>query len=253
MGIIVMLAVGFFVYQGFTLGNKKPQLRKDNHCPVEIPISHITVLIVDVTDTLNIAQKKDVDNLVDKLVSKIPRYGAFTIYTVNPDDDQQATQVFFRCNPGRGDEIDPMTGNPKKVEKLWLEGFRAPLSEALSKNLNSGTANFSPIMESIQWVAIQEFEDSDRRGISKQLVVISDFLQHTRDYSHYRTKPDFSVFENSNYFRRVRTDLTKIDVVLSFVRRNSNNSSESLKQFWKMYFNAQGTEEKKLRLEDLDG
>ena len=249
--ILVIITIIFLYYLSISQSKKHIALNPKNHCPLQVPLSHVTVLIVDATDPLNRIQKKSVNNLLNKLVAEVPRYGAFVIYAVSTDEEHRSQPVFFRCNPGRGEDIDPMFGNPQRVENLWREGFRASLNEELEKNLESGTANSSPIMESIQWATVQEFEPSDRTDIPHQLVVISDFLQHTNQYSHYRVKPDFPTFENSKYYRKVRANLIGADVILWLVRRNSKVSNALLKKFWETYFRAQGADE--VHVENLPG
>ena len=246
-GVILLILVGtaifFFFYLNFSQSKKHIELSRENNCPLHAPPSHVTVLIVDATDPLNRIQKSSVNNLLDKLVSEVPRYGAFAIYTVSTDEEHRSQLVIYRCNPGRKEDINPMFGNPERVEKKWKDQFRKSLNDEMKKSLESGTANSSPIMESIQWAVVKQFEPSERTAIPHRLVVISDFLQHTSEYSHYRIKPDFPTFENSKIYRKVRANLIGADVSLWLVRRNSKVSNALLEQFWEAYFRAQGADE----------
>ena len=247
--VVSIFALIFFFY--VSAKENYVKLNPDNHCPEVKPLKQLTVLVLDTTDSLNRAQKSSVKNVVEKLVSSTPRYGALAIYAVSPDEQRQSQSIFYRCNPGRKSEIDPKFANPAKIEQEWKEGFHLPLNDTLERNLESGGANSSPIMESIQWVAIQEFGPLADVGIPLKLVVISDFLQHTTGYSHYRVHPIFSGFENSQYYRKVKANLQDAQIELWFVRRNTGRQDSSLENFWRTYFLAQGTNS--VSIEHLEG
>ena len=241
--VAVVVAIVFIFYWQNILTDSHIALSTKDYCPRDKPPSHITVLIVDATDPLNKVQQLGVNNLLNSLVSEIPRFGALAIYAVSTDEGHRYRPVFYRCNPGRGKDIDQMLGNPKMVERQWKEGFRGPLDVELAKNLQSGSANSSPILESIQIASLQQFEKKELIDVPKKLIVISDFLHHTKNYSHYRERPDFNVFKKSEYYRSKRANLSGTEVVLWFVRRDSRVSSESLQQFWKTYIRAQEANE----------
>ena len=251
---LILVVISIFTLIGFMYVSATKNyvaLNPDNHCPEDKFLNHLTVLVMDTTDSLNRAQKSSVKNVVEKLVSSTPRYGALAIYAVSPDEQRQSQSIFYRCNPGRKNEIDPKFANPAKIEQEWKEGFHLPLNETLEKNLESGGANSSPIMESIQWVAIQEFGPLADADTPLKLVVISDFLQHTTGYSHYRVNPNFSSFENSQYYRKVKANLQDAQIELWFVRRNTGRQDSSLENFWRTYFQAQGA--KSVSIEHLVG
>ena len=215
-------------------------LNPDNFCPATTLPVEMTALVIDATDSLNRVQQSSVRNIIEKLVSNTPRHGALAIYLVSTDPEVQSEPVFFRCNPGRGDEIDPIFGNPQKVEYLWKTGFQEVLDEQLTRTLESEGANSSPIMESVLWAAIQHFDKDGYSDIPRNLVVISDFLQHTNGYSHYRSQPNFAVFERSQYYRKIQSDLEDVNVHLWQIRRNSRHQNADLEKFWEVFFRAQG-------------
>ena len=259
-GISLMIIVAVALVSGgyfyIDQKEKRPVLSKEDFCPLGEAPHHVTVLVVDASDPLNKVQKLSLNNLVDKLVKEeVPRYGAFVIYAVNTDESYRSKPVFYRCNPGYseddGNTIDKIFENPKKIKRQWREGFRVPLDKELNRNLESGSASSSPIMQSIQWAVVEQFQAPDRANVPHRLVIVSDFLQHTKEYSHYRTKPDFSIFEDSNYYRHVRTNLLGVDVSLWFIRRESSTSSESLERFWESYFRVQGSN--KVQINHLAG
>ena len=248
--VLILLVVSVFGYGGYLYYDQTRsyvEIGKDDYCPVNSPLAEISVLLIDVTDKLNEVQKTSILNIVDRLVANVPRYGAIAIYVVSPDPQKRSNPVFFRCNPGVASEIDPKFGNPDRVAQKWRDGFRMPLDSELKKNLESESADSSPIMESIQWTAVKHFDNPEQGELPKKLVVISDFLQHTDGYSHYQSRPNFSKFEDSQYFRSVRAQLKGVDVQLRVIRRNTTKQNQPLEEFWRSYFRTQGSNQVSLQ------
>src|SRR5436190_23599914 len=71
-------------------------------CPSD-PVA-VTVLLVDVTDPMNLPQRQDFINQLDKLRSSVPRYGKLVVYKVDPISDRLLTPVITRCNPGTAED-----------------------------------------------------------------------------------------------------------------------------------------------------
>ena len=236
--VIAVLAGIFYMYSSQMKSHVA--LDANTNCPTSSLPSHITALIVDTTDSLNPIQQSSLRNAIDQLVAEIPRYGALAIYVVSSDPEAQSQPIFYRCNPGRGGEIDPMFGNPERIENLWKKGFRNVLTEEIAENLANGVATSSPIMESVLWVAIQHYDKLGYDKVPRTLAIASDFMQHTDGYSHYRTDPDFSEFESSQYFRKVRSNLLNVNVRLWQIRRSTERQNSDLEEFWNAYFRAQG-------------
>src|SRR3546814_13411971 len=100
----------------------------------------------------------------------------------------------------------------------------------------------SPIMESIQSIAVSAFQGFGGDG-AKRLIIASDMLQHGADYSQYGGKLDFAQFRQSAQYRKLRADLRGIEVEVFYLRRETRKSAQGAAhvQFWRDY------------LEDLGG
>jgi hypothetical protein len=210
-------------------------------CPVDGPRA-ITVFLLDRTDPINAIQKEDLRNQIEAIVMDIPRYGKLEFYTVEPIEGRPLRPRYAMCNPGRGEEIDPTIANPRRVEEMWRSGYRVPLEEALDDIIEFGSASSSPIMESIQSVAVTEFGPGKRSDATLRLVLASDLLQHTRGYSHYRGIEDFERFRASPYYRKVRADLRGVEIELLYLQRDKQIELGARKHvtFWEDYFADQG-------------
>lgn len=235
--VIVLIAFGFFYWR--TVSSHK-QLDEVTLCPAE-PAS-LTVLLVDVTDPMSLPQRQDFLNQLDRLSAAIPRYGKLIVTKVDPVSDRLLVPVITRCNPGTAADESEVSGNPQRIEKLHREQYEAPLKEAFEKVLSASGATRSPILESIQSVALTELQRSSFVNFPKKLIVASDLLQHTDGISFYGSLPESVSFINSPAFSRVRTDLRGIDVELWVLQRGdaSRTQPRALPDLWDQIISKQG-------------
>jgi len=238
--IILVVAVVLLVGGAYFWATSSRRSLDEQLCPTT-PDS-VTVLLVDVTDPMNMAQRQDFENQLTKLKNSIPRYGKLIVAKVDATGDRLLSPVITRCNPGTADDVSSTTGDPAAVQKQWDEGFDAPLREAF-KRLDSATgADKSPILESIQSVALTELQKPGQEKLPKRLIVASDLLQNTADLSFYRSLPDPRSFTDSPLFRRVRTDLRGVEVELWMLERSDAATTQprSLADLWERIIDAEG-------------
>jgi hypothetical protein len=207
-------ALAFF-YAG--LGSK-PALDAGTLCPVDGP-QGVTVVLVDTSDDLPQATMREVNGILDDLITGLPTYHRLDIRVLDIPANRSRS-LFAKCNPGDGVGLSEWTDNPRLARLRWIESFKKPAAEAVKTSLSSAKANSSPIMAAIQDIAIDQFSNERRRSIKKSLVVISDLIEHTREYSQYRN-PDLSFvrFKQSPAYLKYRTDLHQTLVTIDFVTR----------------------------------
>jgi hypothetical protein len=209
-------------------------------CPTE-PVSH-TVLLVDVTDRMNVAQRQDFLNQLDRLKNSIPRYGRLTAIKVDSAADRLLTPVITRCNPGTALDENEYTGDPKGVQELHDTGFSQPLDSAFLTLIGASGADRSPILESVQSVALTEFQTQAAARAPRRLILASDLLQNTHYVRFYGALPDAQTFIDSAAFRTVRTNLAGIDVELWMLQRPDAGDTQprALPDLWTRIIEAQG-------------
>lgn len=230
IGVVTVVAAGSFFY--FNAAAGRVELDQETLCPVEGPHT-VTVVLVDRTDPYTPVQQTAIQNALELIRTSVPKHGSLELYAVGPTD-QGVLELFARiCNPGRGDEINPLIGNPRRVEQRWREGFTGPLDALFARLLQPGEAATSPILESIQSVALTSLAQAPDGP--KRLVLISDMLQHTEDVSHYRGELDFAAFKASPRWRRLRPDLDGVEVEILYAWRDTtrNVQGESHVKFWR--------------------
>jgi len=241
--LIVLAAVGIAGGLDLLWQARSTQVAIDAEtlCPKDGPRS-VVVVLIDRTDAITPLQRADIETQLRDLVDDIPRFGALEIYSVGPVEAEPLRPEFKLCNPGRGKEIDPLIGAPERVERRWRSGFEEPLKRVLDGLLQPGTATTSPIMESIQSVAVTAFSGRSREGISKRLVIVSDMIQYTSGLSQYREVTPFATLRKSPYYRKVQARLDGVDVEIWYLRRDAakNIQTKGHIEFWQEYFSDQG-------------
>ena len=202
----------------------------------------LTVVLVDRTDPLTTIRQAALRRRLEEIKDSVAQYGALQIYSVEPIGETLLRPVADLCNPGRGADIDPYFGNPRLVEKRWQEGFAMPIERLLDDLMQVDEADSSPIMESIQSIAVSILRGNATTKIPKRLIIASDMLQHTVEFSQYKGGLDFQEFRKSDYYHRFRADLRGVEVEIIYVRRDTRRAVQGKAHilFWRDYIRDQG-------------
>jgi hypothetical protein len=142
--VVLVIAGGGAGY--FYLQQTRVALDETTLCPKN-GARTLTVVLVDRTDPLNTVQKEALRDRLQEIQDNVAQYGALKIYSVEPIGETLLRPLVDLCNPGRGSDIDPKFGNPRLVEKRWLERFAVPIEALLDDLMQTHEADSSPIME----------------------------------------------------------------------------------------------------------
>lgn len=218
---------------GWYLTERAKRLSLDeNLCPPD-PVDY-AVLLVDVTDPMTLAQRQDLMNKLEELKGSVPRYGKLVVVKVDTTAEALLAPVITRCNPGTGKEVTGLTGNPKGMQKRYEEQFEAPLYDAFRSLTNASGSEVSPILQSIQSVALTELRTTNALDRPRRLIVVSDLLQNTPGLSFYGGVPSVDTVVASAEFRSARTNLDDVDVELWMLERpdSADTQPKRLADLW---------------------
>ncbi len=245
LGIALITLVALVIAGGgagyFYLQQSRVALDETTLCPKD-GARTLTVVLVDRTDPLTTIQGASLRQRLEEIKDGIAQYGALKIYSVEPILETLLRPVVDLCNPGRSEDIDPKFGNPRLVEKRWRERFEKPIEKLLDDLIQAHEADSSPIMETVQSIAVSTFRGNAVAEIPKRLIIASDMLQHTADYSQYSGSLDFREFRKSPYYRRLQADLRGVEVEIIYVRRDTRHAAQGKAhiQFWRDYIHDLG-------------
>lgn len=233
--LALLIAVGLFAFST-VLRRNRPTLDQTTMCPDDGPRG-LTVLLVDTTDSLTPVQNADLRNQLQRLKEAVPEYCAVDVYMVAAVERDLLRPIGGRiCNPGNGSNASPFIRNPRLMRDRWAKRFSQPLDDLFTEMLNTPQAEQSPIFESIQSAAVTAFGRLSDGVKNRNLIIVSDMLHNTAEYSHYRAIPDFNDFRSTTYYRRVRPDLRGVDVELYYLRRDQTPQGKNHIEFWQQYF-----------------
>src|ERR1700758_2164997 len=239
--LLLLLAIGsggalaFF----FFASPERPVLDPRTLCPVDGP-KGITVVLVDTSDDLPDTTRREVLGQLDDMITTLPPFYKLDIRVLDIAGGRSRS-LFSKCNPGDGATLSEWTDNPRIARLRWIEDFRKPAALAMKSSIAAAKANSSPIMAAIQDIAIDQFSSAAGQDAKKTLYVISDMIEHTRDYSQYPRAGDLSFqrYKQSPAYLKYRTDLHGADVIIRYVTRQTNGQSllDGTKhmEFWKTW------------------
>jgi hypothetical protein len=235
--LIVVLAsvlVGFFVYEHF----RKVEIYEDTMCPKRRAVPEVLILI-DKTDPLSDTQRAFVWKRISQIAETLELYERLSIYVLSDDRSTwSAAPLFAICNPGS-------TGNPLyqtewQIHKNFRLKFGGPLESVLESLLVDRETKYSPIMEMVESLSLK----TDVNGLAprRRLVIISDMMQNTPAYSHYRLPIDYPAFSNSDYARQQKVNLSNAEASIIYLERESRKNYQSAAhvKFWEQWLHRNG-------------
>lgn len=234
LGVLSLAAVGAAaLYVAF----QDPPLDPQTLCPAQGPAGHV-VLLVDTTDPFTFTQQKAFQVFLEDFGrGKVKQGELLSVFVLGEDFRATAEPVFNMCNPGRGDDRNRWTSNPEKYRKVFEERFVAPMLALSDTLLKQPRANASPIFEMIQMTAITGFRRHRVQG-PRRLVVVSDLLHNTPQYSQYSGDTSFERLAGTAYFQKVRTDLEGAEVEVFYLVNAPKLQGRPHVKFWEDYFQA---------------
>jgi hypothetical protein len=224
-----VLGAGAYVYVSTA---RPPVLDRASLCPVDGARS-TTVVLLDSTDEIPEIGKHEIRTVLLDLAETVPVYGLLELRLLDPKAPG-GQQIFAKCNPGDGAGLSEYTANPRLAKKRWLEGFRQPLEEALDAGFRPMPGKTSPIMATVQRIAVDRFSGRAAEETPKSLVLVSDMLENAPDYSQYAGDLSYGRFKSSRAYKRLQTDLHGAEVTIYYIQRASAkpfNSADHIR-FW---------------------
>ncbi len=241
VGVAILICAAIYV----VVTEDAPKVERATFCPVDrklIPLH--SVVILDRTEPLNAVQKEAVRVELRKVLEKSEPFERISLYEILGRKSVEAKPIVILCNPIRpkkGSEFSQKFETDellalKKFQQVFLERFMAKVDERLDVVAQQD----SPILEMLQAVNVHDLK-AVPAGAGKRIMIFSDMMQHSPDYSHYKEKPTAAFFK-STFYKRVATDLSGTDVHVYYINRAGGVSQQpdGHKEFWQSYFSQVG-------------
>lgn len=208
----------------------------------DIAPKQFTVVLLDVTDNLSLQEKQAVANSFEENVLQAPSNTSFEVFRVQDISGSLLTPVGDAFTQVQGNaEANPLVSNPGQQKQQWLQGFKVPLMQALETALSAGSASSSPIMESVQSVALTTLLKPNAKASPRKLIIVSDLLQHTDEFSFYKAIPNFLSLASDPNYAKLKTNLAGVDVELWVLRNHTKDATELADLWRRIVFDQGGT------------
>jgi hypothetical protein len=140
------------------------------------------VVIVDKTDPLPPMALNNLKQTILEQRDLLAVQDRLWVFAMSGDGVNIADPLFSRCRPYAGRDVSSLNADPERVEQRYKDSFEAPLDAALQAVLTPGTADDSPILETLGRVAASPaFSDTGARHV----VFVTDLLQNSPLFSAY--------------------------------------------------------------------
>jgi len=208
-------------------------------CPMDGGYSRTAVLI-DATDSLSASQVKTIREEINALRNRLALNEWVGIFVLDEDNLMLPTAEVALCNPGDESTANPLFENPVQIQRRFEQEFRRPIEQAVERLADLPPKPTSPILEMIRAVALNRDFDSTQ---GRRLIVISDMLQNTADYSHYRESANFGQWQGTRQAQEfLQLSLLGVEVEILYLKRTEVRSLQTHGHvaFWEGYFDAVG-------------
>ena len=202
----------------------------------------ITVIAIDATDVLNEVQRLALRNELTKVVDGLNEDDGVQVWRIAPSSNAVPDAAGpLLCHPGR--TANRWFQNQRFVEKAYSDNFRTPIISQLDRFVEASAAPQSPIMESIQAIAIRTFGLSKYASVKDRVLLLaSDMIQNTATHSQVRGISAFPQFQASAGYRAVSSQLTGVRVQVLYLQRPTSIGYKEHVEFWQQYFAASGAQ-----------
>jgi hypothetical protein len=205
-------------------------------------VSAHTVVVLDRTDFLSTSQERFVLDYITKEKDKLGTFEKFSIFTLTGNFYTNPNPIFSKCNPGTGKNANQLYQNPKKIQMRFDKFFSKPLKENMSNMLSDNSGSKSPIFEMIRELSFRD--DFGDEVEQRTLIILSDMMHHTSEYSHYKNPINYKFFSKESYAYEVAASLGSVDVRIVYLLRDKLGRIQGKRHlsFWKEYFGDMGAE-----------
>jgi len=243
--VLSTVVLVFVIVVYIALKQKQVRVNPQTMCPCDGEPSAYYALLIDITDRYSETERAFIMRYLEGVKAEVPLYGRVSVYVISDEIKQVLDPIIALCNPGTGEGVSRVTGNPDLLMHKWTTSFSEPLDSLLSTVMEFEESSASPIMETIQSISISGFSHigTNQSGNPKKLIIVSDMLQHTTGHSQYNSPEyDFSAFGHSSYYERVRSHLPGVDVSILYLRNDeyANLQGISHVRFWEDYVRSLG-------------
>ena len=240
-GALITVLVGSLLSLGALAHYLKGEVLHDGEtlCPSDRSVPH-TVILVDRTDPFTDLHTMLFESAVERGSAALSAGERLSIFLIEARTSTPPTPILSLCKPDDGSNANWLYQNATLLRSAFEKRFAQPLTALVDGLREPAQAPASPILETIRAVSLlPSFREAPER---RKLIVVSDLLENTARYSHYRTRPNFEEFRTSPYGASLMPSLKGVSVELVYLpnQRAQRRQGRAHLAFWHAYFTDAG-------------
>jgi len=240
IGLLMILGVTAFVF-AYKLQPKSYEVDTVTKCLKNEPIPLQKIVLIDKSDKWSAANVEKIDNWLSKIDENIPMNSRLNILSLSGSKDKKTklNTLFDQCSPGNEEDCNALYENCRDIRANFINAFQDPLFEMTTMLSKAGTAQTSPLFETL--TSIVDEIKSQRAEIH----IISDFMENGHKFNFYKALP--KVEELIKEYA-LPCD-AKITVYLHVIERRKHKMERinAVKELWRAYFLEQGIRVKEVK------
>lgn len=229
-----IIMVSILIYLNFQL--KVESVDQNTLCSLDKEPASVIAILIDATDSIPERTAREANIKLKNIIAKLPVNSEIAVYEISDKQNDHIRPIIKLCKPIDGSSSSVLTSNPEHIKYKFNERFFRPLEQSLESLIKGSDSKKTPLIEAIQSASIESFLPHEG-VINKKLIVVSDFLQHSKNYSFYSKSPSFSEYLDKK--RRLglgKVDLTGVEVTFFVIPRSSTKiQRRSVIKFWREF------------------
>lgn len=210
-------------------------------CPETGATAH-TILLVDNTEPYTFMQRQAFKQSLRELARETMKEGELlSVFVLGDDFQENAEPIFEKCHPGVGEGKSDFNANIARIKKRFEHDFREPIVGLMDKMLKESPSKYSPVYEMLQLVSINGFRRANVDG-PKRLIVFSDMLPNTKEFSMFKGIPEYDAFMRSGYGRNTVASLEGVQVIINILVNYPDLQTTKQVNFWEKHLENSGAE-----------
>ncbi|WP_421791235.1 hypothetical protein [Hyphobacterium sp.] len=166
----------------FALTLRPAEFDPDTLCIAEIVPPH-RVVIIDKTDIYSPQQAAAIERIILNERDNLAVGERLSLFELDETGRLADTNEFSLCNPGSGDQVNPLYRNPDRIQARYEALFDAPLQSALADLVVPKEAPQSPILEAL--AELVQDPSMAQTVPGRRIVLVSDMLQNSDIFTVY--------------------------------------------------------------------
>lgn len=239
IGVLVLLVAGTSI-AWWKASSSYVRMDAVTLCATENAPSEVVVVLVDTSDELTDHERIQLLNELERVRDATPKGGRIDLFSVPATWVDRATPIISLCNPGSGEDMNSLYQNPSMARARWESSFKAEIDEKMRGVTGAESAPSSPILEAIRDVSVRVFDRPELDESRKQLVIASDFLQHSPNgFSHYETTGlSYQQLVEQSRLPVSDANLSGVEITMLYLARPATKRLQDAAhiRFWMDYF-----------------